>query len=264
MSPESFPNPQTATMSSPSSAYEGSPAKVSVILDKPSDWNEWMFLVKQRAQLVEVWQYANPELEEAPTKPKRPQRPEPSDVKPEALTIGELTDQERQTLLIFRDDYKIQEKEYQLLTKGLRELDNMICTTISRTNLTFILRNCDTPYAKLKALQKRLAPTDRARELELIRKYNEIKKLPRTQGVDKWLQQWEKTYTDAECIHLPDVQGDRPLYNFLQAVNGLDPHFALTKMAVIMREKDKPSLFNLIEQFRNTRRILQASRSTYL
>ena len=248
-----------------STSYDfDSPTKTSVILDKPSDWDEWLFLIKEKAVTNDVWQYSNPTLREEPTLPSKPTRPVPSDVKAGVTTIQDLTPDDRQTLQYLRDDYKSEEKEYLLLSKGIKEINNLVCTTISRTNLTFILQNCDTPYQKLKALQRRLAPTDRARELELVQQYNDLKKTPRAQGVDKWLQRWEKIYADALRLDLPDVQRDRPLYDFLQAVKGLDSSFSSANLTHIMGGKEVPTLFDLIEQFRNTMRINNASdKNTY-
>jgi hypothetical protein len=250
-------------MSTTSSAYDGSPARTAIILDKPTDWDEWLFIIKEKAQSTDVWQYANPDLVEQPTPPQKPTRPIPSDIKEDALTPSDLDTEGKQALTLLRDDYKVQEKEYQLLSKGLKDLNSLICTTISRTNLTYILRNCDTPYAKLKALKRRLAPTDRARELELIHQYNELKKPPTSHGIDKWLQQWEKIYTDALAIKLPDVQKDRPLYDFLQAIKGLDASFSAASLTRIMTGEAIPTLYDLIKQFRNIRRISSASDKAY-
>lgn len=246
-----------------STSYDfGSPVKSSVILDKPSDWDEWLFLVKEKALINDIWQYTNPNLDVEPIQPIKPVRPTPIDVDPQAITILDLTPDQRLTLQLLRDDYKSQEKDHVLLSKGIKELNSLICTTISRTNLTYILQDCDTPYRKLKALQRRLAPTDRARELELMQQYQDLKKAPRSQGIDKWLQQWEKIYADAVRLDLPDVQRDRPLYDFLQAVKSLDPSFSSANLTYIMRGKEVPTLFELVEQFRNARRINNASDKT--
>lgn len=33
----------------------------AVILNKPSDWEEWIFMVKVRAQPLDTWQYLDPD-----------------------------------------------------------------------------------------------------------------------------------------------------------------------------------------------------------
>ena len=80
----------------------------------------------------------------------------------------------------------------------------------------------------LSALKKCLALPDRAREFELINKYQDLKVVPRATNRDTYLQRWEKTYTDAATHSLPDVQDKRPLQDFLQLVKGINPEFTLT------------------------------------
>ena len=54
---------------------------------------------------------------------------------------------------MLREDYKVEEKKYQLQKKGLNDINTHIYATITRTNLTFILKDYDTPYVKLKKLK---------------------------------------------------------------------------------------------------------------
>jgi hypothetical protein len=69
-----------------------------------------------------------------------------------------------------------------------------ICNTFAMGNI----RGLDTPYEMLKALKKRLAPTDRAKRLELARTYQALRKAPKAQSLDSWLLLWETTYSKAE------------------------------------------------------------------
>jgi hypothetical protein len=66
---------------------------------------------------------------------------------------------------------------------------------ISRTYLTYTL-DCETPYDMLVELKQRIAPTDRAREAEMVSKYNKLKKAPKTQSLDHWPREWENVYTE--------------------------------------------------------------------
>ena len=86
--------------------------------------------------------------------------------------------------------------------------------------------DCDTPYDMLVALKQRVAPTNQTRKIELVNQYQKLKKAPHSQNLDTWLQQWEKTYKECKQLKLPDVEDDRPLYDFLNVISGIAPEFA--------------------------------------
>ena len=107
----------------------------------------------------------------------------------------------------------------------------------------------------LAALKQRVAPTDQARKIELINQYQKLKKAPRSQNLDTWLQQWEKTYKECKQLKLPDVQDDHPLYDFLNAISGIAPEFANVWTINIQMKLDSgdalPDLYKIVELFRN-------------
>ena len=39
-----------------------------------------------------------------------------------------------------------------------------------------------------------------------------------SEDIETWLQRWEKTYSDALKLGLPEVQDNLPLYDFLLAI----------------------------------------------
>ena len=49
------------------SAEQVSPVKTAiVILDRPSDWDEWLFLVERKARSHGIWQYIDPSAPDTP------------------------------------------------------------------------------------------------------------------------------------------------------------------------------------------------------
>jgi hypothetical protein len=66
-----------------------------------------------------------------------------------------------------------------------------LCTyiqeTVSRNNLTYTFGH-DTAYDMLISLKEHVAPTDQARKMELINRYQRMKKAPKAQQIDVWLQ----------------------------------------------------------------------------
>ena len=104
-------------------------------------------------------------------------------------------------------------------------MQTTILTTISRNYVTSI-RKLETAHAMLKALRQRVKPTARATQLDVTKAYVALKQGPKASQVDKWLEQWESTYTEAKDLDLLDVLSERPLYDFLEAVREINPGFA--------------------------------------
>jgi hypothetical protein len=67
---------------------------------------------------------------------------------------------------------------------------------------------------------------DKIREQELIEDYRKVGVSPKAQGIDTWLQKWEKVYDECSTIKLAEVQGTRPLFDFIKAALPVSPGFA--------------------------------------
>jgi hypothetical protein len=107
----------------------------------------------------------------------------------------------------------------------------------------------------LVALKKRLAPTTRARELEVISRYTKLKLYTKREPPEQWLQSWEETYLEAKKLNLPNVANNRATYDFLQAIYPLDATFASANEVYISKAKEIPNVLDLIEEFRNHLRL---------
>ena len=81
----------------------------------------------------------------------------------------------------------------------------------------------------LVALKKRLAPTDYARKLELAQKYNKLKTYLKREDVEKWLKDWEITFTNGKKLKIPEVADERPLFDFTHAILAIDSRYASTQ-----------------------------------
>ena len=53
--------------------------------------------------------------------------------------------------------------------------------------------------------------------------YAKLKKAPRNQNFEVWLQEWEKVYTECKELGLPDVNGDHSVRDFIYAVELITP-----------------------------------------
>ena len=159
------------------------PTKTTVILDGPSDWDEWIFLINSKAQDGDVESPIDLNATEEPPRLREPTEPEITHVKAAATSLADLSAGEREMYKILRDEYRTKLARYERKRVALIDIKNHILSTVSRQNLSYILDK-QTPWQILTALQKRLAPTDCARKIELTRRYFELKNPPQNQQID--------------------------------------------------------------------------------
>ena len=78
----------------------------AVILDQPSHWIPWLFVIKTIADGGDTWRYINPGLNTEPVVPSRPEKPTPQSVNPTKTSLLELDATEKETFKLFLVDYK--------------------------------------------------------------------------------------------------------------------------------------------------------------
>jgi hypothetical protein len=219
------------------------------ILDVPEDWDSWFFIVKSMATggRTDVWKYVNPDL---PAEPAIPKLEDP----PNADTYATLSADDKKT---FKFSYQLWKDRMTRVTKTREVLELLqihITKTVSTRNIIYI-RDCTTSWQMLVALKKRLAPTNRARELEVIRRYIKLKQFTKREPPEQWLRSWEETYSEAKRLNLPDVDKNRATYDFLQAIYPIDPAFASANEVHFSKATEIPNVLDLIEEFRNHLRL---------
>ena len=87
-------------------------SKVNLILDKPSDWIQWFFIVQNTAKTNKVWEYVNPATKKDNISVLEPlKRPTPKDVLSTAISISELDQHQltayNQLYTEYKDDLRI-------------------------------------------------------------------------------------------------------------------------------------------------------------
>jgi hypothetical protein len=170
-----------------SSTNTQSTVRTAIILSGPSDWDEWLEVVKTKAQAGKIWEYVNPSKAKDELKVlSKPNVPKAKDVNPAKNTIAELTNDELDELKLLRYDFKHQLQLYERQDAALSTLKSFIQESISRTFLPYTFDK-ESTYDVLVALRTRVAPSDRARKLELSLKYSKLKKAPRSQNIEAWL-----------------------------------------------------------------------------
>jgi hypothetical protein len=239
--------------------------RTTIILTGPNDWDEWLEVIKTKAEAGKIWEYVNPAVPKESLKVlTRPEVPKPKDVNPQKNTIAELTADELDELKLLRYNFKHQLQLFERQDVALSTVKALVQETISRIFLTYTFKK-ESTYDVLIALRQRVAPTDRARKLELSQRYGRLKKAPRSQNVEAWLQSWEQTYTDCKELKLPVVEDNLPLYDLLSAVAEIAPEFSSVWTVKLqtkeMDNKPLPDIFRLINLFRDHQRLANTSRS---
>jgi hypothetical protein len=261
------------------------PQKISVILNSPGDWDEWIEVIKTQALAGKVWQYLDPSEDVVPAL-NEPVAPTPTQINTQKTTVGQLTAEEREEYKILRQDYKWERDQYDKKDAALSSLRTAIQSSVSRSCLHYTFETSNA-REMLTELKKRLQPTDQLRELSLSAKYQKLKKTPKTHDLDNWLKDWEKTYYQCKKIDLPEVQGARPVRDFLRAVSTTAPEFATYWSNDILKSQRAeqragqqagqqaeqqagqqagqqamqitPDLYEIVEHFRDHRRHLAAT-----
>ena len=197
-----------------------------------------------------------------PQQPVRPAEPRYWDVEPVAQSYSQLTADGKDHYKVLMDEYRMRVEQYERQQKALVDILDFIQNTVAR-NLRPCIHSLSTPYAILKALEKRLASTDRTRRIELSRELQALKKGPRGQSLDAWLLQWETTFAQAEKLNLADIQDQKALYDFMQATKSVDPAYAgayqIYVDSMLEQGGNVPTFYDTVERFRNNLRLSPAT-----
>jgi hypothetical protein len=230
--------------------------KISVTLNSPSDWDEWIEVMKTQALVGKVWDYVDPSKDQVPAL-EEPLPPQPRDINAQAATFGQLTQEEREEYRMLRQDYKWQRDLYDKRDNALSSLRTFIQSSVNRSCLHYTF-GASNARKMLIELQKRLQPTDQLRELQLTDEYQKLKMAPESHDLDNWLRNWEKTYHRCTKINLPEVQGTRAVRDFLRAVSSIVPEFSTYWVNDMAKAggQDGPDLYRMVELFRDHRRHL--------
>ncbi len=133
----------------------------TVVLDEPSDWELWLFVIKTIADRGDTWPYIDPDLPEEPAVPTRPVMPKITDINLQKNTLSQLDTTEKEMLKLSLAMYKEDLINTNKILDTIQSVCKHIITTISTRNIIYI-NDKTTVYQMLVALKKRLAPMDYA------------------------------------------------------------------------------------------------------
>ena len=110
----------------------------TIILDQPSHWEPWLFVIKTLADGGDAWRYLDPDLDIEPVIPNRPEMPTAMDVNPEKTSILALTVQEKESLKLLLAMYKEELVNTKQILNTIQTMRNHIVTTVSTCNIVYI------------------------------------------------------------------------------------------------------------------------------
>ena len=146
--------------------------------------------------------------------------------------------------------------------RNLAELTHYILDRVSDDYRSRIL-NEQHPRGMIQILKKRVAPTNRAKEIEVTNTWKWLKKTPKDTYLSTWLRRWEEIYEKATELNLPEASGIRPVLDFLDAIEPLSDKFHnyWTEHIQNLQDEDRtdeiPDLYDILNKFRNRVRLRQ-------
>ncbi|KAF1934608.1 hypothetical protein EJ02DRAFT_449040 [Clathrospora elynae] len=213
--------------------------RLTVVLDKASDWHDWIFIRKDIANRNGLWQTG-------------------------ATRLGELDDIQRAS---FQWEYERYEKKivkWEKMQKALADLNTDISKSVAKRHL-YLIRDSTTPLSRLTTLQEHLAPTDATRSRELAVKYRSLLVAPRGKKVEDWLRMWVEISSQCVALEMPEVSGTRAQEDFWVTAKVVDPEYATAALREIYKLESEGTVYTktveqCVAEFTNyLRRILPMS-----
>jgi hypothetical protein len=160
-------------------------------------------------------------------RPNTPDSPEPTPPPtPPPLAVS-VTDLNPTQLYEYKKEdrkWRTQVEKAEKQRKNLAELIHYILDRVSDDYRSRIL-NEQHPREMIRTLRKRVAPSDRAKEIEVLNTWKWLRKTPKDIYISTWLRKWEETYEMAQELDLPEATGVRPVLDFIDAIEPIAEKF---------------------------------------
>ena len=230
------------------SSSTASPQQKQIRLQKPADWTVWLSFVRWIAQGDKIWNLVDPSL---PTKPENLEEP----VAPEFDDSGDIDLQKYEKHKARKGLYKERLAKYEKQNDAFKTLTRHIGSTLSAEAAVLVADENAHPYDILRTLKLRYAPDDQAAKIQIETKYKSLCMGSGNQDIEKWLDDWQRTYATGRTLKVKEMEDERPIRDFIYSLMKTDNGWANAHLAVINMTVTESSLFNLISEFRNHTRL---------
>ena len=237
-----------------------------------NDWDLWIQLRRSFARAHDIWRYCDPSKSPGDIpKLREPSMPTIGDVKiipavvavpaPEGgvaieaapereALMSELDADEREEYQWLKQQYLRKYKEWETKKKAMAQLIRDIEESVDIGYLPN-LEPDETAYAMLYRLQQRYAPTDLAREKQVIKAWGDLFTGKPKGDIDAWLNEWERIYNRGQTLEIGEIMGMRAVERFIDALEiHISPEFASVWRVSLADEKFYIDFLDLLEQFR--------------
>ncbi|MDX6295896.1 MAG: hypothetical protein QOH50_5108, partial [Kribbellaceae bacterium] len=231
--------------------------QLSVILTGDENWHLFIELVKTKSLESNTWRYVNPaalvEAILAHTRPIEPTfetvhpRPQGSQV---PIVLADLSPIEYAHYQELKHDYRDSLKEYIKTEEALAKMRTLIQNSVKSELITHTL-NCPTARDMLLNLRAEFEANREVRERQLLAKYHKAKRLSATESLENWIRNWETTYIRCREINASEVDGAKPLFDFIHAVQDRVPGFHTAWYFRILREGASLNIRDLIQELKD-------------
>ncbi|KAJ5288113.1 hypothetical protein N7478_003799 [Penicillium angulare] len=197
-----------------------------IVLRSSAQWRTWYSQIRSSAKSNDVWEYIDPDTLQPPEYPRKPRKPQPSDVQEDALYPEDLDEANDAKLHRLLKHYDRSILEYSTLNRALDRVMERICNTLASEHQA-VIAEIEDPRTLLCSLRDRFSPAEGERKIELYLQWGRLlRSSPKNSQVDSWLNEWENLYTEAVSAGVPNVKDHQIVsYEFLAAIRPLDESF---------------------------------------
>ena len=159
-------------------------------------------------------------------------------------------------------EYRYNRKAYNNKIEALAKLNLKIFKTISEVYHGYV--NKDTVYQNLINLKSYVALNLSSYKITLRNKYHLITKGPKGTKVLEWLARYKRVYADIKKLNMPEIQGDSPVWDFINAAKSINEKWATGIRLQLTISADQNKDFNinlpaLIQNLQTFQRSLQVA-----
>ncbi|RKF59014.1 hypothetical protein OnM2_063045 [Erysiphe neolycopersici] len=185
-----------------------------------------------------------------------PKRPTPCTVKAPKLgsqitLFSEFGPEEREEYNYMKDLYNKDILKHERQCEALGDFRIKLQELIQVTIMTYT-HGCNSVRQMLVNLASTFAPNDENYKQKLKEKLASLqKRWTKRRNIEEWIHEWEVVYNKMSNLKLPEVEGIKPVRNFLSVVSSIDQGFADMYNMDISRgvKKDFPTIIKVFKSY---------------
>ncbi|KAL1999069.1 hypothetical protein VTN02DRAFT_5104 [Thermoascus thermophilus] len=188
------------------------------------NWDHWYKVIQSAAMADRVWEFMDPEVDEKdlPTL-EWPKEPHFSMVKEGATSIFDLDPLQLQQFRYFDDRYRWEVRDIKKKEEKIRHMSYQILVSTTE-NLAAHLEASWSPHRMLQTLKRLAAPRPIEREINALRDYQRLMRIPESMDLKQWLLDLRAAFKTCEKLNLPEAQPKRAIANFLKTFEEQGSH----------------------------------------